>query len=404
MVDRLTSRLRTRFISSVWWVQVTLVYLATRLLSAALFLAVALVQGDNYWTKAQPSYFEFLNIWDVEWFARIYHDGYPTTIPVGADGMVQQNAWAFLPGFPSLVHVFSFTGLEWKYLAPLVATVCAAFFALIAYRLFLLKLSPSQSLWALGFFLISPASPVLQSGYSESLGLLLVALSLYYWLTGKFWLTLISLSALAFTRPGLAAFALAFGVVLLFRFFKARMGGPTFPRGEAFKLAVLSISAALLNLAWPLVASTVTGRHDAYVATELAWRSGYPNGGGGVTPLAPWFSSAEYFIGPTTGPIVVGLALVGATLVFFLPNVRRLGLEFNAWSASYFAYLFLFFFPQSSLIRILMPAFVLFGSLGLKASSWGLRGKVLAIIGLVLLQICWLLTCWVYQAPDFSPP
>ncbi len=397
MVDRLVS-------NSAWWLRVLLVYLTSRTISVILFIATAATQADNYWTKANPAYFDFLNIWDVEWYSKIFNHGYPTVLPLAADGAVQQNEWAFLPGFPSVAKALSFTGIEWKYLAPILATLFGAAFALVAFRVFATKLSDHQAFWAVSLFLISPGSPILQTGYAESMGLFFIALVLYFWVQDRYWAAVAAMACLAFTRPGLAAFALAFGLVWLYRFIRARMGGRGFGFVEATKLALLAGAALALNFAWPLTAALVTGRHDAYVASELAWRASYPFGGGGLNPVLPWFSSAEYFIGGDLGRIVVVLAIASAVAVFFVPEVKALGLELTAFVGAYFAYLLVFFFPQSSIVRILMPTFVLFGALAQAFSKWPKSARIATLIFLLILQAGWLLTCWRYQAPDFSPP
>jgi hypothetical protein len=169
-------------------------------------------------------------------------------------------------------------------------------------------------------------------------------------------------------------------------------------------LAAFSAIALALNFAWPLVAAMVTGRADAYVATELAWRAGYPFNGGGLAPILPWFSSAEYFIGGPAGQVLVLLAMGGAVAVFFIPQVRSLGLELGAVSAAYFVYLLLFFFPQSSILRILMPTFVLFGALAQVWVRWPKPVRYLGLTFFFILQFAWLTACWRYTAPDFSPP
>jgi hypothetical protein len=396
MVDRLAR--------TAWWVRVLAVYAATRVLTVLLFLLTAATQGDNYWTKANPAYFDFLNIWDVEWYEKIYTNGYPTNLPVSETGAVLQNEWAFMPGFPTTVRAFDFTGLEWKILAPILATLFGAAFALVAFRIFAAKLNEHQSLWAVALFCLSPASPILQTGYAESLGLLLLALVILGWLSDRFLLTMLAMVALAFTRPGLAAVALAMAVVWLHRFIQARMGRRGFPAWDAFKLGSLSVIALGLNFAWPLVAALVTGNRDAYVATELAWRAGYPFDGGGLLPLLPWFSSAQYFIGGFAGQLLVVSALAGAILIFYVPQVRALGLELNALVGSYFVYLILFFFPQSSILRILMPTFVLSVALAQAWVRWPKSARWWGVAILVVLQIGWLMTCWRYEAPDFSPP
>ena len=209
---------------------------------------------------------------------------------------------------------------------------------------------------------------------------------------------------IAALEGGVAALALAFAVVWVYRFIQARMGKRGFPLMDALRLGSLSASALVLNFAWPFIAAIVTGRPDAYVATELAWRAGYPFDGGGLAPILPWFSSAEYFIGGFAGQLLVVAALVGSVAVFFIPQVRALGLEFGAISASYFVYLLLFFFPQSSILRILMPTFVLFGALAQVWVRWPKPMRYLGLVILVVLQFAWLMTCWRYSAPDFSPP
>jgi hypothetical protein len=176
-------------------VRVLAVYAATRTLTFLLFLITAANQGDNYWTKANPGYFDFLNIWDVEWYGKIYARGYPTVLPLTENGTVQQNEWAFMPGFPTTVHAFDFLGVEWKFIAPILATIFGACFALVAFRIFAAKLNDHQSLWAVGLFLLSPASPVLQTGYAESLGLLLLALAVFAWISDRFWLAILAMVA-----------------------------------------------------------------------------------------------------------------------------------------------------------------------------------------------------------------
>ena len=86
MVDRLKTR---------WWFAPLAIFLATRVVTTAIFLVAAWYQDVNYWTGAHPDYFSFLNIWDVEWYGRIFKDGYPATLPVDANGFVQQTAGLF---------------------------------------------------------------------------------------------------------------------------------------------------------------------------------------------------------------------------------------------------------------------------------------------------------------------
>ena len=170
MVDRL---------KNAWWLPVLGIYTASRFVSFLFFLCVAAIQEDNYWTKAQPGYFDFLNIWDAEWYERIYSGGYPRELPQNLDGSVQQNNWAFYPAFPFLIRgIHLITFVEWKFLAPIVATIIGFFFILMVYKIIRLTQHQSVSLWATLLVSISMASPILQVGYAESLTLLAIALIL----------------------------------------------------------------------------------------------------------------------------------------------------------------------------------------------------------------------------------
>ncbi len=401
---------KTRGLLQVWWVRVLIVFGSTRLLSFSLFLLTARIQGDNYWTKAHPGYFDFLNIWDAEWYQKIYDyglgqsPGYPAVLPMDAAGNVPQNAWAFMPGFPMLVRALNLlTGIEWKYLAPLTSTALSLVLAFVIYKIFTLKFDAETSLWSILLFGLSPASPVLQVGYAETLGLLLLACGLYFLMKHQYFAAVPFLVALSITRPGMVAFAMMLGGMWLVRHFKARRGLAEFPTGERVKLAGLAALSAALGFAWYLFAGWVTGKPDAYLLTELAWRAGF-TGHAKLVPVEGWFISSNWYFGPVFGPILVIAAIVATVWIMFTPGVKALGNELRLWVGAYLLYLLLVFFPQSSTLRILLPIFPLFAALGvstMRANRWIKLGLVLV---LVFCQITWLLTCWLYTAPDSTPP
>jgi hypothetical protein len=387
VVDRLKSK---------WWLPVVGIYAAARSISFLFFLAMASIQEENYWTKAQPGYFDFLNIWDVEWYERIYSGGYPAKLPQNLDGSIQQNNWAFYPVFPYLIRGLNvLTTIEWKYLAPIVATIIGFFFILVVYKLIRLTQSQSVSLWSVALVSVSMASPILQTGYAESLSLFMFAAALYCYLTKRWiWLAVI-LVALSITRPGLLAFALFFTGTLVYRWFAEKKIS-----WIDFGFAAIS---SVLGFAWLLIAWAVTGRADAYLKTELAWRAGYTDASGFV-PFSGWFESGRFHLGEGIGQVFV-VALMGLFIAaMFLPSVKRLGIELRLWVAAYLVYLFAVFFPQSSTPRLLFPAFPLLLAFGIATSRFGRLAKAL-IIGLSLLgQVGWLLLCWKYTAPDYTPP
>lgn len=407
MVDRLRTLWATK-----WWFRVLAAWAGTRLVSTSLFIWAASLQGPSYWIpKPNPNYFDFLNFWDVEWYQKIFDyglgslPGYSAQLPIAANGAVDQNAWAFMPGFPMLVRAFSsVTGgvIEWKFLGPTISLVLSFALALVMYRLFSLRFEPQVSLWAVTLFGFWVASPVLQTGYAETLGLLLLAGGLLQLMQRRYVAALPFLAGLSITRPGMVSFALMLAGMWLVRWWNAKKGIDEFPTAERVKLAILTLLSGLLGLAWPLFAWAVTGRADAYTQTELAWRSGDPHreliwfGGFADLGAALWGSYWE--------SLFVILVLAVATWLLFTKSARALGMELRLWVGAYLLYIIVFFYPQSSTFRILMPAFPLVAAFALKTSGLSKLVKWFILVALVVLQMFWLTVCWVYVSPDFTPP
>ncbi|MDE2591481.1 MAG: hypothetical protein KGL41_01315 [Actinomycetales bacterium] len=401
MVDRLAT---SASIEPRWWLRVSLIWLATRVSTAALFLLVARSQAENYWTGQAPGYFEYLNIWDAEWFHKVFDHGYPVQLPVGADGLVTENEWAFMPGYPILVRLIStLTGLDWVFAAPLVATLASFGFALVAYRLIRLRFDAGIGLWSLVLIGLSPASAVLQAGYAESLGLLFLAAGLYFWATGRYIWSAISVLALSVTRPGAVAFGMAVAAVWIWRWWATRTDNSKAVWRERIRLGLLALVTGISGFLWFGIAWLVTGRFDAYLATELAWRRGY-TGSEHLQLFQSWFVSADFWLGTGTGSLIVWALFGFAVWIMFTPSVRSLGTELRAFSGAYLLYLALVFFPQSSTIRILFPAFGVLVALASKTASSRPAVRYALIALALLLQLTWLLTCWKYSPPDYSPP
>ncbi|MEN9288240.1 MAG: hypothetical protein RLZ88_910, partial [Actinomycetota bacterium] len=55
-------------------------------------------------------------------------------------------------------------------------------------------------------------------------------------------------------------------------------------------------------------------------------------------------------------------------------------------------------------IRILLPAFGLLVALGAKTANARPAARYALIAIAMILQLGWLLTCWRYSPPDYSPP
>lgn len=386
-----------------WWVRVLTLWGATRALAYVLFMWVSSYQGASYWNGPHPAYLDLLNIWDAEWYHRIFDHGYPSILPANSDGSVQQNEWAFMPLYPFAVRAISFvTGLDWKTASAGFSLVVSFLLALALYKTFKLKFTAKVSLWAVVLYGLSPASPVLQTGYAETLGLLWLVLAIYWLIQHRYWASLPFMALLAFTRPGMIAFALMLGGMWLVRVVKAWRKQVEFPIKDQIQLIAVAAVAAVLGFAWSLVAWLVTGRADAYFATELAWRS-WIGSGGKLTLLEPWFFMANYYFG-VYGYIVLFGVFGFAAWLMFSKSVRQLGNEMRLWVASYFIYLFLVFLPQSSTFRILLPAFPLAVALAWRTEHSSRRLKVILIAAGIVMQMIWLNLCWYYESPDYTPP
>ena len=80
------------------WAGILAVYLGARLITTALLLiATGLSGGPGSRFGAHATIASFVSGWDAQWYWYIAVYGYPTTLPLGADGHVTQNSWAFLP-------------------------------------------------------------------------------------------------------------------------------------------------------------------------------------------------------------------------------------------------------------------------------------------------------------------
>jgi hypothetical protein len=168
---------------------------------------------------------------------------------------------------------------------------------------------------------------------------------------------------------------------------------------ERVQLFLLTLWSTVLGFAWPLIAGVVTGRSDAYYATEMSWRYGY-TGSLHFTPFSGFLIAFQNFFGGPIGVLVwVALAACLAYL-FFAKPVIALG-ESRWFAAGYLIYLFAVFYPQSSTWRLLLPLFVLGGALATRVKGiW----RWVLLVAFILSQVVWIWTCWMYSAPDFTPP
>jgi len=407
-----------------WWVQVLAVYAAARLVTTVLLLLVARRQEANLWTDAAPSYSAWTGrMWDASWYLQIAQHGYPAELPVGADGAVQQNVWAFYPLFPFVVRaVQEVTGLGWDVVAPTIALLCGAGAVLVVHRLVeraghrAVERRPGLPLATVALVSVFPSSAVLQVAYTEALALLLVAGALYLLWARRYEWAGVLIVLLGFTRAvalPLAAVVAWHGIVRLRHWrLEVRAGrrataatagtdgaeprpAPV-PWRDAARIGGLLVVAVLSGLLWQVVCGIVTGRPDAYLLTQEAWR-----GTGPVVPFLPWLDVSRGLFG-AAGPLVLAAVLAGVVALGVSPVARRLGPELQAWPLVYLGYLVAVIEPWTSIVRFLLLAFPLAAvTVGWTRSRWWFWGCVAAgVAG----QAWWIWSLWRLTPPSGWPP
>jgi hypothetical protein len=376
-------------------VTVLVVYALTRLWAAVVIVRAAGFQRPSVWTGAHPGYLDMALLWDAQWYRKIAEQGYPATLPIDAAGVVQQNPWAFFPGFPMAARaVMAVTGLPFSMAAVLLNLVLGACTVVVLLRLLRRVASRRVAVGGVVLLCTFPASPVLQVAYSESLALLLLALALCWLVERRYLLSGVAVLALSLSRPVVAPFAVVVLAHLVLRW--RRRGQEPFPVPERVQVVGLGLVAAASTLLWPAVVGASTGVPDAYRLTQGAWRTS-----GRVQPFEQAFGISRLLWGDH-GPwfLLVGALVLAAAVL--APWGRRLGVELQTWCVAYPAFLLAATEPWTSTFRFLLLAFPL-GALAAVAARWRWLVAVLAIAGL-LLQVIWVDQLLVFTPPsDYAP-
>ncbi|MCP2047495.1 UNVERIFIED_ORG: hypothetical protein J3D58_001567 [Paenarthrobacter nicotinovorans] len=386
-----------------WWLQVSLIFVAARLVSACIFMAAALQQGTNPWFPPAPDYWNFITIWDARWYQRAADEGYPSVLPVDANGVVKENAWAFYALFPFLGRgLAAMTGLGTLQALTVIAMLSGLAAALVIFKLFREFAGKRTALWGVVFLSTFPVSPILQVPYAESLNLLLLAASLLLVVRRRYLSAIPVVLLMCLSRPTGVPFAAMVGLLLLWRLrerFRRPSEGPVSSTRSLLGLGALVVATGLAALAWPAIAWAVTGDPAAYTRTETAWR------GHDLVPFKPWFDTGRMLFGPVLG-VLAPFVFTGAfVLVMMSAPVRALGTELRLWCVCYMGYLLVFLHPQTSTFRMLLPLFPLALAAAALSKSKAYRGTV--VVMFVLLQIVWVVWLWAWaQLPgggDYPP-
>ena len=357
-------------------------------------------------------YLEFVDIWDSDWYRRIFSEGYPAQIPRDVLGHAEQNQWAFYPLQPFLVRgIDTVTGTGWALTASTVSLLAGFGAALVLYRIFdrVPALRGTRwandigkaPLWAVAVFAFNPVAPVLQTPYAEALHLLFLCLAVLSVLQHRALVTVLFTVLMAFTRPTGVAFAAALGVWWLWRSVVSVRRRKRRWYHCADRWLVVALIACAAALSWPAIAWAVTGELTAYTETETAWR-----GDNRVIPVLPWVDRGVHLFGPVAG-VLAPVVLVAAVVLVLRTRVVKESLPFftRVWIAAYGIYLLLVLHPQSSTFRLLLPWVLLAGPLVHVSDSKAYR--VLLVITGAILQFVWVGWLWHWkQLPgggDYPP-
>ncbi|MGZ4616088.1 MAG: hypothetical protein ACXV4A_11040, partial [Actinomycetes bacterium] len=190
------------------------------------------------------------------------------------------------------------------------------------------------------------AAPAFQMAYTEGTALLLLALALWCLRRQRYGLLILVVLAVSLTRPIVIPLAVVIGLHWLARW--RRRSGEAFPLRERFTAALATFVAVASAAIWPTVAAFVTGRPNAFSATQAAW---------GNTPDRSWLIAGL----TVKSPGFLVLVAIGALLPVLLaarPPARKWGSDWRAWLIAYAVYLLVAGRPSPSLIRYAMLAVV----------------------------------------------
>ncbi len=385
--DQLTAPPRARASVGRTALRIAVIYVAARLVTTLFLLLASELSGFGSRMGPDAGLMDVVVAWDGAWYWLIGYSGYPPELPLSDTGQVVENAWAFLPIYPYLAQWISLPFGHWGSGALIVSLVAGYGASFVLFQLLRTRLDESAATWAVVFFASGPLAALFHIGYAESLNLFWLFCALWCVVRRRYvWLYAL-IPLMAFTRPGVLAFALFLALFGIWRWVTRSREPLRAP--EIAHIIALGLLAAVAGFAWQVIAGAVTGVPDAYLATELAWRRNWIAGDASFFPFEAFVSGIDFWFGtmwhlpPVVGYVAVGagVLLIGAGLVF-LPAVRRLGMEIRLWSASYLVYLLLVFFPQSSIFRLLVPLSPLWGAVAVPRSrGWRIGVLVACLIG-----------------------
>jgi hypothetical protein len=263
--------------------------------------------------------------WDAHYYDSIARSGYPVVLPVGPDGSVLANNWAFFPAFPVAVRLITgATGLGFATAAVVFNLAAGALAAVLIALIVKVYAGESEALRAAALWSFFPTSFLLQTPYSEAMFSACSAACLYALLTRRWRLAAAALLAASLCRAFVLPLSLA-ALGLVGRSVRQRERG-------APGLWVAAAAAMAAPFLWMGVAVMCTGRLDVFTATQSAW---------GFSPtlrgwIAGWRSAlAGLATFPFTAVVVsVLVAVTGLTSVVWRATAWPMELKVYATAAA----------------------------------------------------------------------
>jgi hypothetical protein len=341
-----------------------------------------------------PGLATFATNWDGQWYWEIAVNGYPNTLPVDQLGNVQQNPWAFFPGFPFAIRTIThISGLEFPTAALLSNMILGAVASILLYwivRNRSTSLSPTISCALFNAFI---CAPVFLMAYSDPLAVVLTLGILAILERRIVWPIIPLLCALSLTRAALPAFAIFFFVNFVRAWHRQR-----WTRNARLQLT-LSIISGFLSFAWPAAAALTTGDRFAYWRTQSAWARDV----GTIPPL-----DALNTLTLAGFKLPVALLLVAALPIFIISSLIACAPSpaLKSWSSSYAIFLLALLTWNGTLLRYFLLAI---------PAAWPLAQRrqmkwpqfaigVLLMIMLLMLQWFWIRHSAIMSFGALFPP
>ena len=226
--------------------------------------------------------------------------------------------------------MLTWLAVPWNVASVVIALAAGLGAALVFHRLMSRFLAPDQALFAVVLFCVAPVSPIMQFGYAESVGFLLLALALLLLVERRYALAVPRRSSRG-RSPARVPSRSRSTLVLHWAWRWFRDAATRSRCASACSRHPSPCSRGSPASRGSAIAWAATGDMQAYTDTELAWRSAYI-GYRELVPFTAWFQSGDWWLGQPLGTIAV-IALVAAFAVLVAsPAVGRLGVDIRLWS------------------------------------------------------------------------